>query len=153
MFYAISDHIFRKLNFPRGGGGGWDVKRNVCGVSFWTCWRETELPCCFVLYIILSTIYTEEIYYFLSDSAYKSWCTNLGLVIKLITFVLNINHPLFIINSVLWGCCFVLVNRKLYVCYTLFYHGHVIDPVAFKSSLAVVYWTIYHPQYTTPNRN
>ena len=30
---------------------------------------------------------------------------------------------------------------------------NVIDPVAFKSSLAVVYWTIYHPQYTTPNRN
>ena len=29
----------------------------------------------------------------------------------------------------------------------------MIDPVAFKSSLAVVYWTIYHPQYTTPNRN
>ena len=36
---------------------------------------------------------------------------------------------------------------------TAFYHGYVIDPVAFKSSLAVVYWTIYHPQYTTPNRN
>ena len=38
----------------------------------------------------------------------------------------------------------------------IFYHGHVINPVAFKSSLAMVYWTIYHPQYieyTTPSRN
>ena len=37
--------------------------------------------------------------------------------------------------------------------YSLFYHEHVIQPLAFKSSLAVVYWTIYHPQYTTLNRN
>ena len=45
------------------------------------------------------------------------------------------------------------IYMYLDIVYSLFYHGHVIDPVAFKSSLAVVYWTIYHPQYTTPNRN
>ena len=50
----------------------------------------------------------------------------------------------------------IFVCEKMFVAEQfnkLFYHGHVIDPVAFKSSLAVAYWTIYHPQYTTPNRN
>ena len=35
----------------------------------------------------------------------------------------------------------MLIIIVVYVNYWLFYHGHVIDPVVFKSSLAVVYWT------------
>ena len=67
-----------------------------------------------------------------------------GLWFALLSWLLDVwcNVSLYDVWNVV---CLVGLSCVGSMMYSVFYYGHVIDPVAFKSSLAVVYWTIYHP--------